>query len=786
MSVFHRFAPFIQDYIYRNKWEELRPVQVKAAEAVFDTDENLLLSTGTASGKTEAAFLPVLTHLWENPSASVGVLYLSPLKALINDQFERLTGLLEEADIPVTKWHGDASAAAKKRVMKRPSGIIQTTPESLESMLMRNSSGAYRLFSDLRFVIVDEVHYFMDNDRGMQLLCLLERLSRLIGFSPRRIGLSATLGDTTSAEEWLCMGTDRGCVTPKGQDKGRSLRLSVRYFPIKQKIPNTDSKVLLENYYSYLYESTCGKRCILFSNSKGEVEENIAHLRRINEQRGSERDALYLVHHANISPALREFTEQRMKSGELPVCTGATVTLELGIDLGNLERIVQTGCPLTVSGLVQRLGRTGRRGGTAEMRFAFRHDTSIPPQEFYKEVNWDFVMCIAMILLYTRKRFIEPMRIQKLPYSLLYHQTMSYMASCGSVQPKELARYILTLAPFRSVSREDYLTLLRYMLENGQLERDEEGALLIGEKGEAAVSNFEFLAVFSVPDEYSVRCEAEEIGTVQSPFPEGAQFALELLIEPRAELPTIELGQRLADDLLAHLLALERRANLVGSPAAQVELFAHKEGRVAPVVDKSVAHQSCQHLLGGLLINGVQIVRNAIAIGNLACLTVEELVLIGIGTVGATYIDREARLLQSRDHIVQMGKRRGFKEHVLGDADSAHIRLIGGGEQVIVIDYLQMGVILKVLSGKLGPDIHRWFGGCGGIQVCEIYTVGAHKGVFGTAENNTCAALHTGDNYSIKHEAQTYHADYPENFFLHTSQLPFFKIWYRHKSEDVL
>lgn len=523
-SVFHRLAPFIQDYIYRCKWEELREIQVLAAEAVFDTDENLLLSSGTASGKTEAAFLPVLTCLWENPSQSVGVLYLSPLKALINDQFVRLEGLLEEADIPITKWHGDASAAAKKRVMKRPSGIIQTTPESLESMLMHNSSGAFRLFSDLRFIIIDEVHYFMDNDRGLQLLCLLERLARLIGFSPRRIGLSATLGDCRSAEEWLNTGTDRRCITPQPHEKGRTLRLSVKFFPVKEKIPNSDSQALLKNYYDYLFESTWNKRCILFSNSKGEVEENIAHLKKTAAERRLPDN--YLVHHANISPALREFTEQQMKSSEQPICTGATVTLELGIDLGSLERIVQTGCPLTVSGLVQRLGRTGRRGGTAEMRFAFRWDMSLPPQEFYKEINWDFVMCIAMILLYTHERWIEPMYRPKLPYSLLYHQTMSWLSSQGSVKPPELARYILTLGVFRNITKEDYLCLLRHMLENGQIERGEDGGLLVGEKGEAAVNNYEFLAVFSVPSEYSVRCNAEEIGTVQTPFPEKAQFAL--------------------------------------------------------------------------------------------------------------------------------------------------------------------------------------------------------------------------------------------------------------------
>lgn len=523
-NVFYRYAPFIQDYIYRCKWEELHPVQVAAAEVIFDTDENLLLSSGTASGKTEAAFLPVLTQLWENPSASVGVLYVSPLKALINDQFQRLEALLEEAEIPVTKWHGDASQAAKKKLVRSPRGVMQTTPESLESLLMRNSANTYKLFSDLRFVIIDEVHYFMDNDRGLQLLCLLERLSRLIGFSPRRIGLSATLGDTANAEKWLCMGSSRGVIAPKVSEKGRTVRLQVRFFPIKEKIPNSDSKVLLENYYNYLYDSTHGKRCILFSNSKGEVEENIAHMKRISEKNHA--NDCYLVHHANISPALREFAEQRMRSGELPVCTGATVTLELGIDLGHLERIVQTGCPLTVSGLVQRLGRTGRRGGAAEMRFAFRWDMSLPPNNFYKEINWDFVMCTAMILLYTRERWVEPVYLPKLPYSLLYHQTMSILAASGSVQPRELARQVLTLGVFSHVTRDDYLELLRHMLENGQLERCEDGGLLIGEKGEAAVNNYEFLAVFSVPQEFSVRCDSEEIGTVQNPFPPKAQFAL--------------------------------------------------------------------------------------------------------------------------------------------------------------------------------------------------------------------------------------------------------------------
>ncbi len=200
MDVFSRLAPFIQDFIYENKWEELRGIQVAACEVIFDSDDNLLLSSGTASGKTEAAFLPVLTELYEKPSGSVGVLYILPLKALINDQFKRMEQLLLDSNIPVTKWHGDASVAQKNKLIKNPAGILQITPESLESLLISKRGACISMFSDLRFVIIDEVHYFMRDDRGIQLLCILERLKRLTGVNPRRIGLSATLGDVSLAK----------------------------------------------------------------------------------------------------------------------------------------------------------------------------------------------------------------------------------------------------------------------------------------------------------------------------------------------------------------------------------------------------------------------------------------------------------------------------------------------------------------------------------------------------------------------------------------------------------
>ena len=186
MGVFDRYAPFVQDFIYAHEWENLRGVQVAAGEAIFDTDDHVLLCASTASGKTEAAFFPILTEFWENPPASVGALYIGPLKALINDQFVRLNDLCEEAEIPVWHWHGDVAASHKRRLLKHPSGILQITPESLEALLLHKHMAVPRLFCDLRFVVIDEVHSLLRGDRGGQTLCLIERLSRMAGVNPRR------------------------------------------------------------------------------------------------------------------------------------------------------------------------------------------------------------------------------------------------------------------------------------------------------------------------------------------------------------------------------------------------------------------------------------------------------------------------------------------------------------------------------------------------------------------------------------------------------------------------
>lgn len=222
MDVFNRYAPFIQDAIYEHGWQSLRGVQVAAGEAIFGTDQNVLLSASTASGKTEAAFFPILTLMAEDPPASVGALYIAPLKALINDQFDRLNEVCAEGDIPVWHWHGDVSQTHKRKLMKHPSGILQITPESLEAMLLHRHAAINALFGDLRFIVIDELHALMRGDRGGQTLCLVERLSRMAGVNPRRIGLSATIGDPQQAAEFLSAGTGKRTVVPRIESTGQT------------------------------------------------------------------------------------------------------------------------------------------------------------------------------------------------------------------------------------------------------------------------------------------------------------------------------------------------------------------------------------------------------------------------------------------------------------------------------------------------------------------------------------------------------------------------------------
>ncbi len=567
--IFERFPEFIREYIFTHRWESLRGVQVAAARTLFLTDHHLLLTSSTASGKTEAAFFPILSDLVERPPQSVGALYICPLKSLINDQFGRMEELLDMTGIRVTRWHGDVAQSHKKKLLEKPSGILQITPESLEAMLINRSNDILRLFGDLRYIVIDEIHTLTGTDRGNQIICQLARMGHLIGHTPRRIGLSATIGDPALAADWLAGDTGIPVDVPTFEEGKIRWRLGLEHFYIQNSktdqsshphdleaqgseddtedmtpeeiaareqalkdvaramadgaLPQVQSNTL-DAGYEYMYDCVKTKKSLVFSNSREETEYLCATLRQIAKARG-ERD-VFLIHHGNLSASIREETEAKMKDEEIFAVTCATVTMELGIDIGRLERVLQNGAPNSVSSFLQRLGRSGRRGEPPEMMMVFREEDSLPNTPLPQLIPWELLRGIAIIQLYIEERFIEPPLRRKMPMSLLFHQTLSVLAASGELTPKRLAERVLSLPPFQEITKEDYRTLMISMIEHDFIEMTEEKGLIVGMAGERLLKSFKFYAVFKDSEDFTVRAGSDEIGTITTPPPVGDRFAL--------------------------------------------------------------------------------------------------------------------------------------------------------------------------------------------------------------------------------------------------------------------
>lgn len=581
MDVFDRYAPFVQDFIYEHGWSSLRGVQVAAADAIFNTTDNVLLTASTASGKTEAAFFPILTEFWENPPQTVGALYIGPLKALINDQFLRLDDLCAEAGINVWRWHGDVSASHKNRLLKNPSGILQITPESLEALLLHKHSAVASLFGDLRYVVIDEVHSLLRGDRGGQCLACIERLDRLAGVSPRRIGLSATIGEPELTARYLSAGTGRGCVIPRVEATGQTWRVSMEHYyitgpqapehftgkaanadlalaepdvtyetpqqtvgpqpiPAREDLPVDAAGTTLakpdpeqasdlapvgaDPGVGHIFEHTRGRKCLVFCNSREEAEDVTTTLRQYCE--ANHEPDRFLIHHGNLSQSIREGAEDLMRDENVPLTTVTTATLELGIDIGRLERAFQIDAPFTVSSFLQRMGRTGRRGQPPEMWFVMREEQPEPRSLLPETIPWKLLQGISLVQLYLEDRWVEPPSLDRLPYSLLYHQTMATLASCGELTPAALAERVLTLTPFHRISLDDFRCLLLHLIEKDHVQRTESGGLIVGLAGERVTNNYKFYAVFAENIEYTVRSESQGLGTIVQPPPVGERIAI--------------------------------------------------------------------------------------------------------------------------------------------------------------------------------------------------------------------------------------------------------------------
>ena len=514
--MFERLAPFLQEYIYSQGWEELKEIQVRSCSCIFDTSNNLLISSGTASGKTEAAFLPILTKISQEELQGISVLYISPLKALINDQYNRLEDLIKDSGINLIKWHGDVYSY-KKDLNGVTNTILQITPESLESLITKKTDMARENFANLKYVVIDEIHYFMSSMRGEQLRCLLFRLQTLTNNIPIRIGLSATIGNLEIAAKWLSAATERPCTVVTDNSKKR-MKLAVNLFELKE-----ETEPLNDAFYQHLFTESYNNRNIIFANSRKDVEE-IAHNLTdicINNQYENR----YHTHHASISKTTKEDLEAKMKNSNAPISTISTTTLELGIDIGSLDKIIQIGCPYKVSSFLQRLGRTGRRNGLSQIDFAILNKKD-PQKTSLENISLDFLLTLAIIETYKDEKWIEEPKSNIKPFSLLFHQTLAVLYSNGEIAQSNLLNYMLNLPPFQYISVKSYKRLLIHMLNNDFIQLTEDKKVILEINGEALVNNFHFFSVFETKPEYIVKTDTEVIGSTTQKQKIGSKFWL--------------------------------------------------------------------------------------------------------------------------------------------------------------------------------------------------------------------------------------------------------------------
>jgi ATP-dependent helicase Lhr and Lhr-like helicase len=490
---------------------------MKAIDVIFDTEKHLLICAPTASGKTEAAFMPILSEFADDAVGSVKALYIGPLKALINDQFRRLEEkLCVHADIPVHRWHGDVSSSAKKRLVETPGGVLLITPESIESLFVNRTQYLTKLFSGTRYVVIDEIHSFMGTERGIHLRSLLNRLDLIRGESARRIGLSATVGNPKETAQWMSADDVRDFKVIE-HSGGKQLKLIIHGYEKKapkRRGASIPAEQRLDDYRDVaddIFRTMRGDTNLLFGNFKAELE---VYVDLLNEMcRDSRFPEEFLIHHGSLDKAVREHAEHRMQQDD-PATTLCTNTLELGIDVGRIDTVGQFDPPFTVSALAQRVGRSGRnRGQASKLRFFVKEETPHEESELWERLFPRLIQSIAMVELLV-ERWCEPLE-HRLHYSTLVQQIMSVLKETGGIQARELYRRLVESGPFKGITIGEFAQLLRRMGDKDLIDqmlgcKD----LILGVSGERIVNHFDFYAAFHAPPEFDVRHGSDKIGTV--------------------------------------------------------------------------------------------------------------------------------------------------------------------------------------------------------------------------------------------------------------------------------
>lgn len=508
---FYRLHEGVQRWIWAQKWEALRDIQERAIEPILSADRDVVISASTAAGKTEAAFLPACSRLAEQSSNGIGILYISPLKALINDQYRRLLSLGDILDFPVTPWHGDVLRSVKDKQRKKPGGILLITPESTESLLLNQASWCSQAFGGLGYIIVDEFHAFLGTERGCQLQSLMHRLEFLLQRTIPRIALSATLGDMQQVGHYLRPDKKLPCEIIESTTSRSDLKIQLRGYLAPANEEDEEVPPVFAVITDDLYTILRGKSHLVFANSRGRTEEIAAGLADRCERDGVPNE--FFPHHGNLSKEIRESLEARLQEARLPTTAVCTMTLELGIDIGSVDSIAQVTAPHSVASLRQRLGRSGRRGEAAVLRLFIPEDEITAKSHLVDRLRLETIQCIAMINLLLKKWY-EPAPANQYHLSTLVQQTLSVIGQYGGVRANQLWSLLCDTGPFSLVNQSLYAAFLRALGEQELITQTRDGQIILGHRGEKLVEHYTFYTAFNTPEEYRLESDGRVLGTL--------------------------------------------------------------------------------------------------------------------------------------------------------------------------------------------------------------------------------------------------------------------------------
>lgn len=515
VSAFNLLHPLVQQELYRMKWSQLRFIQVESINKINNDNKNIVISANTASGKTEAAFLPIISEILKNQDNGIKALYIGPLKALINDQFRRVEDLCNKTNISVNKWHGDVSASKKKQTRLSPEGILLITPESLESIFINHTSSLGKLFQNLEYIVIDEMHSFIGQERGIHLKSLILRLNRITKQDMRLIGLSATLGDMNKAGQWMTenIGKSFELIDDSEQKKSVSYLISGYEKKITDSKDNEKDSDPYEEITNDLFSNFQNETSLIFGNNKSKLEYLADTVIKKATVLGHNNP--FRVHHGSLSKFERESVEKELKSDQT-ISVFCSSTLEMGIDVGDISVIGQLEAPWSVSSLVQRLGRSGRKDDQiSTMKLFVTENETNENSSILDKVYLNLIQSIALTELMIEK-WIEPPETDNLHYSTLVHQVLSVIAQFGGITALSLYDQLVTHGAFYRTKQQEFIQLLKSIAEHDLIEQTTEGNLILGLLGEKIVRRFDFYSVFKSPDEIKVIFNGRVVGTISN------------------------------------------------------------------------------------------------------------------------------------------------------------------------------------------------------------------------------------------------------------------------------